>query len=74
MTPSRPCVHHWEIAPAEPCQGGLSPGCCRYCGESREFHNSTDDPNWKKVKHKTFKELIAIRKAAAELEQVPWVG
>ena len=74
MTPSRPCVHHWKIAPPEPGQGGLSPGRCRYCGKVREFHNSTDDPNWKKVKTKTFKALIAIRKAAAELEQVPWVG
>jgi len=34
------CVHFWAVE--EP-QGPTSTGTCRYCGESREFSNVSND-------------------------------
>ena len=38
-----PCAHHWAIE--EPC-GATSIGCCRKCGELREFRNWLDFKAW----------------------------
>lgn len=37
------CQHHWRIAPPN---GATSVGTCKYCGEVREFRNSTTDSIW----------------------------
>jgi hypothetical protein len=39
----RPCRHHWLI---ESAQGTTSKGCCKLCGDEREFRNSVSDPGW----------------------------
>ena len=62
--------HNWAISPPN---GPTSTGVCRTCGETREFKNSLPNPNYKNVKTKTIKELVAIRKAAAE-EWEQWHG
>ena len=33
---NEPCVHHWDIDPAE---GPTSEGVCRKCGATKEFSN-----------------------------------
>ncbi len=37
------CQHHWII---ETPQGSVSHGCCKRCGEEREFRNSASDHLW----------------------------
>ena len=37
------CQHHWKIAPPN---GATSLGRCTYCGEEREFRNSSADSIW----------------------------
>ena len=51
---STTCAHHWVI---ETPAGPLSHGCCKLCGQDREFRNSPDNP--------FYWEDDASRKAAA---------
>ena len=39
MTSRQPCVHWFDIDEARPGTDGMSPGVCRYCGETRRFRN-----------------------------------
>ena len=66
MTPDHP--HNWAIAIPN---GPTSTGICRTCGEQREFKNSLVPPNLYPPR-KSMATLMAIRKAAAELERTVW--
>ena len=41
--PAPTCQHHWLI---ETPRGATSKGCCKRCGEEREFRNSASDHLW----------------------------
>ena len=53
------CTHHWII---ESPRGALSDGCCKFCGEERQFRNSANDYIWDD--HSSDPDLIPLKVAA----------
>jgi len=59
------CVHHWVI---DPPNGAVSEGCCKSCGEKKEFRNSFEYSSWYGNKSPVPK---AAAKAAAAAKGAP---
>jgi len=57
------CRHFWEI---EPSNGRFSLGVCRYCGEEKEFQNSSDAQAMAGVKKKGRGKAITVKSEAGE--------